>query len=479
MKSKLLQPASAAVLAAALVLGYLLLAKPLIGMADNGDFLRIMGAFGLDYLDPHLEYKDKYFSYFLSQYQMTGRYFQGGYPSTELIMVGLAMLLDKALTWDSVFDIRFLAILYAAVFLAAVYLLVQTYTTVSRTVGWVLAALLVLVFCDAGYAAYYNSLYGEPLSYAFLFLTMALALRICRTGRPSGGLLAAFFAAALFFIGAKVQNAPCGVLLALLSLRFLKMKADRSWRRSVIMGSVGLVAFSAAIYLLDPKEIKVINQYQTIFYGVLKDSPTPEKDLEELGIDPKFAVLKDTNYFTPNTAIPQSDPILQKEVYDKADQKTVALFYLTHPARFLDKMQVTARDAFTIHPSYLGNYEKAPDVPPGKITGTFTWWSKWKASALPRSFLLLCLFFAVYFAVLMINHRKESRLERRIELEAFALLGILAVLSFVVPVIGSGEADLAKHLFLFTVCFDMMLAVSLLGLVRFAFWNDRHENSSD
>ena len=41
----------------------------------------------------------------------------------------------------------------------------------------------------------------------------------------------------------------------------------------------------------------------------------------------------------------------------------------------------------------------------------------------------------------------------------------VTMISFIVPIIGDGEADLSKHLFMFDVCFDMMLVSSVIWLV--------------
>lgn len=39
------------------------------------------------------------------------------------------------------------------------------------------------------------------------------------------------------------------------------------------------------------------------------------------------------------------------------------------------------------------------------------------------------------------------------------LLGLIGIFSFLVPILGDGRADIGKHLFLFNVCFDMMVVV--------------------
>jgi len=50
-----------ALLAGICIIGYILFARPFIGVADNGDFLRVMGTAGLNYGVPDESYGDRFF----------------------------------------------------------------------------------------------------------------------------------------------------------------------------------------------------------------------------------------------------------------------------------------------------------------------------------------------------------------------------------------------------------------------------------
>jgi len=50
--------------------------------------------------------------------------------------------------------------------------------------------------------------------------------------------------------------------------------------------------------------------------------------------------------------------------------------------------------------------------------------------------------------------------------ETFALVGVIGAISFLIPVIGDGEADLSKHLFLFNAVFDVMFVSGILWIVH-------------
>lgn len=451
--------------AAIVVMIYVLFVKPIVGIADNGDFLRIMTSAGLDYLDPNLSYEDKYFGYFIREFKLTSLGI-GGYASTQVPLVIVATLLNRLFHSGHVFDMRFMAVVYGLLLLLTFWVAVRYHRTLPLVSRIALGALLVFVFADVGYIGYFNSLFGEPVSLVFLLLTVALALAAATRDKPSRKLLVAFFVCAIFLTGSKVQNAPVGILIALLGLRYLRLRDDGAWRKTVIGFSAFLALGSLAMYVFAPKQLKEINMYQTVFYGVVKDSPTPEADLEELGVSKELAVLAGTNFFTPDTPIPQRDPRMYEQFYNHMSHAKIALFYLKHPGRLFQKLEVAAQNGMTIRPYYLGTYEKAEGMPRGAVSDKFGLWSEWKRSLLPNSLWFLIPFCLIYYVVLWIEWLRAETLGRRIYAETFALIGLIGIVAFLIPVIGDGEADLSKHLFLFNVCFDLMFVASLLWIVH-------------
>jgi hypothetical protein len=464
LKNKWVQAETLAVIAASLIFIFLLIIKPIVGVADNGDFLRIMGTTGLNYVDAAEVLKDKYFGFIHSQYLLQGMGI-GGYISTEIITVLIASAIARIFSFHGIFDIRILAVEYAFIFLCAMYWLLKLNKQASSWKNGFMAVLFIVVFADVGYTAYYNSLFGEPVTFTFLLLTLAFAHILLKEINPSKRLLVFFLIAAFFLVGAKVQNAPLGIILALLTLRFGQLRDDKRWKRLVSAISVILIVVSIGTYLSAPKELKQINQYQTVFYGILKDSPDPRADLIALGLDPAFAVNAGSNYFTADVPIKQQAPMLQQHYYPNISHQKVALFYLQHPARFLNKLEVTAHSSMTNRPYYLGNYEKSAGRAYGAVSNAFGWWSEFKRTFMPSSLWFIVLFSLMYFVVLVLKYRLVKDARQRIQLEIYMAVGLMAWISFIVPVIGDGEADLSKHLFMFDVCFDLMFVASCVWLV--------------
>jgi hypothetical protein len=211
--------------------------------------------------------------------------------------------------------------------------------------------------------------------------------------------------------------------------------------------------------------MKVCNKYQSLFFGILKDSPAPAHDLEYFGLSKELSVLAGTNFFMKEYPIDAKNTEFLKEINNKVSPFKVAAFYASHPSRYIKKLQVTAQNGFKLLQGF-GNYEEKESSNSRKTATAFRSWSDFKGNIIPHSFIMIFSFFMVYLIMLFAYYFKASGVYRKIFLEALILLGVLGTVQFVVPVIGDGEADLSKHLFLFNVCFDLMLIISSVYMVN-------------
>ena len=266
--------------------------------------------------------------------------------------------------------------------------------------------------------------------------------------------------------GAKAQNAPLGILLAVFTLGLLRLRKDAVWTRIIGISCILLVLTTAITYLSVPENIKVCNKYQSVFFGILKDSPTPKEDLKELGLNQEFSVLAGTSYFMQEYPLNIRDPLFLAQIGSKISPFKVAAFYIHHPSRYMNKLAVTAQNAFTLVQG-VGNYEKSENMPFRKTTSSFLLWSNFKNNYLPHSLLFLGILFTGYTLVLLLFYFKKKNSFDRILLEVFMLVGAIGVTQFLIPILGDGEADLSKHLFLFNVCFDVIFISSIVWILHF------------
>ncbi|MFC5529977.1 hypothetical protein [Cohnella yongneupensis] len=469
MKDRDIRPiiAWAAGLGSAILIVALIMIPPVLGLADSGDYSRVLGGSGIAPLDPKESYHDQYFG-FAHQLYGYGGYTLGGYFSTHIILVTIAGWIGRVLS-SAHFDVRVLGVCYMLLYVWAVMLLIKyapkvgsRQTTVIGTL--VLAASLVFIFDDIGYVVYFQSFFGEPYALIATLLTVAAVMALLNSDKPSGALLALFIGAALALATSKIQNAPLGFAFALLAWRMMRLRDDRRWRKQVWSGIGVLILGSALMIVVAPDRLKNTNLYQSIFFGVLKNSPDVAADMKELGIPEKYAALAGTNYFQKDTVIPQSDPVLRREVLETLSHKDIALYYLRHPSRFAQKLEVAADNAVYIRPGYLGNYDQSAGKPWGAISYRYSAWSEWKVRHMPHKLGVFLLFYVIYyFALATLWWRTQSR-RFRLGLETMAIIGIAGAFACFVAIIGDGEADMGKHLFMFNVCFDMMVISIVTGM---------------
>lgn len=155
-----------------------LMASPIIGMADNGDFERIITHAGL-YQLPKLSYNDIYFNY-INRYFIFGKPLYNYYISSQTILVKIAMLVNKIIHPNAKFDITILGYIYILIFGLGIYFICKAIAKYNMApwLRYLIVLLMLMMFTDVGYTAYFNSFYGEPASYVFLFLTLGLLLNV-------------------------------------------------------------------------------------------------------------------------------------------------------------------------------------------------------------------------------------------------------------------------------------------------------------
>jgi len=119
----------------------------------------------------------------------------------------------------------------------------------------------------------------------------------------------------------------------------------------------------------------------------------------------------------------------------------------------------------TIRPYYLGSYDQSAGKPYGEVAFTYSGWSEFKRHSLPNALWFVTLIYVLYFAGAIYEYVRSREAGSRIRALIFGSIGLIGLFSFAVPLLGDGEADLGKHLFLFNVCFDMMLVIGVLYII--------------
>lgn len=451
-----------------------LFVPPFIGMADNGDYYRIVYGNGLYFNAPN--YQEQYFGYFVKDYGIF-QYFNenaGAIFTSQSFFIKLSLALNQLLVDRDVFDIRIQGAVYTILYVLAVYLLVESVTwKAPRKQGYIIAAIAVFMFADIGYTAYFNSFYGESVVLIMSMLVAASGLLIYRNRYNDYVILPVFVLSTLLLTISKQQHAPVGIMIAILGILFVFLRRGNVYRLIASASCLFMIVAGIGAHAWIPKPFIDINQYHAMTRGPLLTTDNPEETLEAFGIHKQFAILAGSNYYEPYTTASPDSHVLQNAFFSQYSFASILGYYISHPDQAFQMLHLGAQNAFTTRPEAMGNYEQSENKAFGEQAYFFSAYSLLKANVLPKT-----VGFIVIWAVIVIGlylpsfiaafKRKHVRAMTRLPL--FAMLILVGISSIAVSIIGAGDADLAKHEFLFTVIFDLVTFAVIADAIRGRLW---------
>ena len=443
----------------AIVIGYQLFVEPLLGIADNGDFPRLLQPARL--VEQTIEYNDRYFHYFNSRYSIAP--WQGGLPaykSSSILFADLARVLNVAFVDDAVFDVRVLAAVYLLCFLAGIHLILVSSRSLSSRWRMALAAGLLVMFTDPAYTAYFNSFYSEPTVLVCLVLMVGCSLLLV-TGQTSSWMaLAGYVLAAAVLITAKPMFVACALVVAPHGLYLSRLTAVKS--RSWLSGGLacGLLLLAAWYYTQTPERLRASTHYIAVFSVLLRQSSAPERDGRELGLKPEWIRYAGTGPYSASS--PALDSAFHAEFIGRVNTLTVPKFFLRHPGHFHKVVSDVARKVSVTKLAYAGYYEKKTGKPP--LTKPPAPWSDVRRWLMPRSIWFFLAYFCSGLLALVLGTRRHIEEPRRGLLLLYGVLTAFCAVVFFVPVLAAAAFDM-RYSITFVAAFDgtLILAVGAMG----------------
>ncbi|WNR42324.1 glycan biosynthesis hexose transferase WsfD [Paenibacillus roseipurpureus] len=454
-----------------------LLVPPYIGMADNGDYFRILNSNGLFFNDPN--YMNHYLGYFVKNYGIYQYYNENGatFFSTQSWFIKASMWMSQLIHPSTTFDIRYQAGMYMLLYTGAVYLLVEALTwNIARKLGYLIAAIAIFIFGDTAYTAYFNSFYGESVVLIMMVYMVAFGLLLYRKRYNDYAMISLFVLSAMILTASKQQNAPVGIITALLGIFFIFIREKRGYRLVTGMLLIALLGVGIGSYVLIPKEFELINKYHAMTRGVLLNSADPEKALESFHIDKQYAILTGSLYYDPYTPYKMDSPEMKEQFFDKYGFGSILVYYITHPDHAGKMLNIAAQEGFTIRPNAMGNYEASVGKAFGAHTAFFSGYSWLKEATAPKTFGFILIWIVVICGLYMPSFVYAIRSQEWRESLRFVLIFLFIVIGLsgiFVSIIGAGDADLGKHEFLFTLSFDVVSLITLRDLLAKQLWNNR------
>jgi hypothetical protein len=328
---------------------------PYTGLADNGDFAKVIGRFSLGPAQPS---EQDTFHFFIREWKRDpAKFWVSPYWGIEVWLARAAL----AFTRGGLFDIRWLGLLHTLIFSWGLW---HLSALVTRR-GWLLGLAAALAFADAAYVTYFQSFYFDAASIVFGFLFFASWLRDSIDPRRASQI--AMFCGALGFSLSKGPHAPAMLLIAAIIL------ATR--RKAWIAAAIALVCGAGYMLTQTTREYQATAYYNLAFF---KLGPRDPQALEALKIRPEDRKLLGTHAFEATS--PAQNAEWLKDFFPEGGYANTLRYYASHPATALSVMWQDLRDeAKQIRAENLGNYERSTGERYCTLSHSYSLWSDAKS----------------------------------------------------------------------------------------------------
>lgn len=430
--------------------------SPLIAYANNWDFARESGCYGV--WEQYPDGKDK-----------TTLNFAG--PVNPLIYDG-----DRRPEWCAyVVDNAFIGAILAfhqsgdTVRLQEVGLLRATFL-IAMT-GWLLlllqrhrllaAVTFLVAFGDIAYLSFFNTLYAEFSMLAGAYLALfGVVLLLHDQRRPSLPTIAFCSIALLFFAGAKEQYMPLAVLTGL----GMAAAALFKWRAHAIAGWLVAVTIAAPATFFAVNShssgvmgaIKVANIMDTVMVGVLPQTRDPISSMRKLGLPDSCAKAIGVSWYAPGVANNLPCPEITK-----VSRVQIFRLFFNEPDAFFKPMYLATTKVRPLQLDYLTNTENVTVRDSHryallKSTSITTWLDEIPAYAFS---LLVC--FSIFAGGIC-----TLFLMRSASMLLMSAGGVIVFYALFSSVFGDGFMEISKHATAIVLGLSLQISVVLIHVIR-------------
>jgi hypothetical protein len=358
------------------ILAWQLFLPGFIGMANNGDFGKISGFLSIGGADNSADN----FIFFEPHYQRSpNHYFAPEVPTSEAVLAWLASTAERIVGSASTFDIRWLGALHALIFLGVYYTVLVILRPLVTAWRLALSLAALWIFADVGTLAYFNSFYMDTAAILGALAATMLVVRL-GTGDLKPSIVIWFVMAAGLFVTAKGQHAIAALLPVAVAAAILL--SHGKWR---LAGSLGAVILAGSIWTLArmPDWYGGQSRFDLIFFHIAPRSPSPARDLRELGLSDSDLRYAGMHAFMQGT--PMADPSFARQFSKRSSYARILVYYLRHPGIPAGKLWADlCQMAPQRRPQNLSNFQRAEGMPPGAQTRRLGSWSAFRSELLRR-----------------------------------------------------------------------------------------------
>lgn len=426
-----------------------------VGIADQGDFYRMMDWSGIAYANP--ESSSNYFNWINRYYLLTeGK--AGIVLSSEILIVLFTRAIHSFLNLNQ-FDIKILGLVHAILVSTALYTIFFFLKKLNKFYFFIAVPMIFYMLLDVGYLAYFNSMYQEPSGLIFLLFAIGAILKILSEKKKKtsyGSVL--FIVYSLLLIATKAQYF---VLSIPVIIAFILLFKDLISKKVILFISTVIFLFSLGFYFVStPPIIKKWNVYNTSFAQVLGNASDKERAANILKIDQRYLSYAGRAAYTDDSGI--GDVGVSKYLNTITMLRVLKYYFLT-PKEFFSTMFEVARQSTRITVYYLGYYPENSGFLPLTQPSSPNSWGQVRQNILKPIAAIISLLLVFVPAFFYFRYKKYQ--------EKFSLLGLFLSLSaasqfFMVVVSEALIGGPEKHLFLFSILLDFLFIFFFLFCLK-------------
>ena len=322
------------------------LGAPVLGYADNWDFVRQSSCHGVWLIDAQGQRVQGDIGRVHTQLHFDGEKAKSNCTRSS------DNLFSKATTWvfekGAVFDIRVIGLIkIAAVAAMTAAVLVALGSVPLRLTA---AFLLALVLGDWVHLLYFNTLYHEVSTIAGLCLALLLLADLAQQqgrARQRGSGYWLLWVLILLWLGlSKHQYMPLAAVLC--ALAALCLARWRIWRPGALLLALALLIPLAYGQMNKPKglnaKIPWVNSTNTVLEAVLPAAPDPQAALQTLQLPPSCMAGKGLNWYAPGMLENHPCPALKQ-----FSRKRLLALFVQQPATFFTPMRIGLANLSPFH----------------------------------------------------------------------------------------------------------------------------------
>lgn len=439
----------------------MLIITPAHGLADDSTLASTLSRNGLSYLQTNPE--EIYNNYFIRTYALEGfnNSSRQEIANSQDVVIKTAILLDKLVTHNDYFDIRFLALIYGLFYLLGIYRLVKSIITdmyyFSEAI--VIAIITSLIFGDISYLAYFNSFYPEAI-WLVCFVHIVGAVSAQHLIKKSYFNLLIILIAGTVLCLSRQQCGIIGIIIAMYLLRVSFFHKETLWRMSCIILAFVMSMVSMISINTMASDFSLTSKYHSMTRGVLFQSSNPETTLTDFGINPSYSVLANTSAYNYYPFVLPENQLLKEGFFNQYDAFDIAAYYIKNPGSFFNMMDIAIKETMDLRRDFCGNFEQIQGMPKGAKSIMWSGWSFFKVRSLPKTIgYLFVLLIAAY--VMYIRSYRNSK-HHKLQQGNLMFLQVLLIVTIggsqvIISIIMSGAAELGQHAFLMGAALDMTI----------------------